>query len=198
TIIFDVGGVIIKYNNFTDYYAGYLAKKTGIDAKEIQRRIECKLLPLFYEAKISSREFYKGVAGAVGISERDVQWTENFAENAKINKQTIGTIRKLKPKYKIAYFSNVDFAVYVLMRKMLAPYDSLFDYKFASCVLRRAKPKAIAFRTVLNKIGIKPEEAVFIDNDPKNVEGARATGIKSVLFKDNKSLEYRLEKLVEL
>ncbi|MEM0146987.1 MAG: HAD-IA family hydrolase [Candidatus Micrarchaeaceae archaeon] len=194
-IIFDVGGVIIKYNNYTDYYLGYLAKKTGISAKEIQRRVESRLLPLFYTAKISKAEFYRRLAKSIGISEREVRWSDNFVERARINKQTIRTIKRLKHKYVIAYFSNVDYAVYVHMREMLKPYSALFDFKFTSCTLHIAKPKVNAFRIVLRKMGALASNTLFIDNDIKNVYGARTAGIKSVLFKDNTKL---LEDLARL
>ncbi|MEM3859026.1 MAG: HAD family phosphatase [Candidatus Micrarchaeaceae archaeon] len=193
-IIFDVGGVIIKYDN-SDYYSNYLAKKTGLDAKEIRRRIESRLLPLFAVAQISKAEFYKGVAKAVGISEKGVKWTDYYAKHAKINEQTINTIKRLKHKYTIAYFSNVDTAMYARMREKLNPYAALFDFKFASCELRAAKPDAAAFRTVLKKMGARASDTLFIDDCAEYVQGARTIGMNAILFKDNNSLSKELERM---
>ncbi|MEM3828160.1 MAG: HAD family phosphatase [Conexivisphaerales archaeon] len=193
-IIFDVGGVIIKYDN-SDYYSNYLAKKTGLDAKEIQRRIESSLLPLFAVAQISKAEFYKGVAKAVGISEKEVKWADYYANHAKINKQVISLIKRLKRKYKIAYFSNVDAAMYARMREKLNPYAALFDFKFASCKLHVAKPDPVAFRTVLEKMGVHASDTLFIDDCAEYVRGARAIGMKAILFKDNISLIKDLSKI---
>ncbi|MEM3781622.1 MAG: HAD family phosphatase [Candidatus Micrarchaeaceae archaeon] len=194
-IIFDVGGVIINYNNNSYYYSPYLTKETGLSKEEIRKRIETRLLQLFEEARISKAEFCRSLAKSLGISQSRVRWAETFEEQARINMQTIETIRMLKRRYVIAYFSNVDYSRYAHARKMLKPYASLFDFKFASCVLRVAKPKARAFRIVLKRMGAKAEETLFIDDSAKNVLGASTAGLKSVLFKDNKQLRKDLHRL---
>ncbi|MGC9037581.1 MAG: HAD family hydrolase [Candidatus Micrarchaeia archaeon] len=193
--IFDMGGVVVDYSNYRDYYAGYLQKELGVDAELARKIVEGELLPKFYEAKIPARKFYDEMAERLGIRKKEVKWVENFVERAKVNAKTINTIKRLKPKYTTAFFSNVDNAVYVKMLKLMAPYMHLFDYHFASCKLGIAKPKHAAFRLVLSKMDVKPKEAVFIDNDKNNIKGAREIGIKAILFKNNMQLDKDLRRL---
>ena len=44
------------------------------------------------------------------------------------------------------------------------------------------KPNKDIFEHLLNKYGLHAEDCVFIDDSEKNVNGARAAGIKAILF----------------
>jgi 2-haloacid dehalogenase len=44
------------------------------------------------------------------------------------------------------------------------------------------------FEYLCSRCDILPEETVFIDDNPKNVEGARAVGLHAILFTDADSL----------
>ena len=45
-----------------------------------------------------------------------------------------------------------------------------------------AKPEPAAYRIILERTGVRPEEALFIDDDPENVEAARSVGMAGILF----------------
>ena len=46
------------------------------------------------------------------------------------------------------------------------------------------------------KLKVKPEEIVFIDDEEKNIEAARQASLKIVLFKDNQSLFTKLKTIL--
>lgn len=54
------------------------------------------------------------------------------------------------------------------------------------------KPDAAIYRLALNRFGLQADEAVFIDDNEANVAGARALGIRSILFKDAASTRAEL------
>ena len=45
-----------------------------------------------------------------------------------------------------------------------------------------AKPDPAIYRHVLKELGTQPEETLFIDDKPVNVEAALALGMKGILF----------------
>ena len=45
------------------------------------------------------------------------------------------------------------------------------------------KPGREIFDEVVRRIGVRPEEILFIDDSIANVEGARAAGLNAVLYK---------------
>ncbi len=55
------------------------------------------------------------------------------------------------------------------------------------------KPDARLYRILLDRFGLKAEECVFIDDNPANVAGAEAVGIKGILFKNEKQLRAELD-----
>lgn len=61
-------------------------------------------------------------------------------------------------------------------------YEALFDRTFYSFEVGLAKPDPEYFLTVVDALGVRPEEAVFVDDMLSNVQGAREAGLRAVLF----------------
>jgi putative hydrolase of the HAD superfamily len=61
-------------------------------------------------------------------------------------------------------------------------YQDLFDRTFYSFEVGLRKPDPAYFRTVVDALGVRPEEAVFVDDMLANVLGAREAGLRAVLF----------------
>ena len=59
---------------------------------------------------------------------------------------------------------------------------SHFDGLVLSGPLGIIKPSAEIFHYLLNQYDLKPEETIFIDDNPNNIAGAKAVGIHSYLF----------------
>ncbi len=59
-----------------------------------------------------------------------------------------------------------------------------------------AKPEAEIFQRLMDRYEVKPEEAVFIDDSPKNVEGAQAVGMKAIHFRSPMQLREELAELL--
>jgi len=57
-----------------------------------------------------------------------------------------------------------------------------FDVLVWSYQLHMAKPDAAIYRHTLQKLGTAPQETLFIDDRPVNVEAARALGIQAIEF----------------
>ncbi len=62
------------------------------------------------------------------------------------------------------------------------PYDDHFDAQFHSFRMGLAKPDPAYFAHIVEELGIEPAEAVFVDDMPANVTGARAAGLRAVHF----------------
>lgn len=66
--------------------------------------------------------------------------------------------------------------------KPMLPLDQLFDDVVDSSEVGLRKPDPAIFQLALGRLGVEAGEAVFVDDAPGNVEGARAVGIRSVLI----------------
>jgi len=59
------------------------------------------------------------------------------------------------------------------------------------------KPGAEIFRRALARLDVAPEEAVFVDDRPPNVEGARRVGMYAVHFTDPLEAREALQRLLQ-
>jgi putative hydrolase of the HAD superfamily len=57
-----------------------------------------------------------------------------------------------------------------------------FDVLVWSYQLHMAKPDPAIYQHTLMELGVRPEEALFLDDRPVNVEAAQALGIKAIVF----------------
>lgn len=57
-----------------------------------------------------------------------------------------------------------------------------------------SKKEPAYFLKALADLGVAPERALFIDDNPGNVERARALGMKAILYADRESFERELER----
>lgn len=109
-----------------------------------------------------------------------------------IDQQVIDLIKKLKPDYKIGLLSN---STKGYIRQILEEQEitDLFDEIIVSSEAGVTKPNSKIFNLTLEKLEVKPDEAIFIDDNDYNVEAARNLGIESILYTDLASLKEKLE-----
>ncbi len=101
----------------------------------------------------------------------------------------------LKPKYKIGLLSNV--GDNWLTDIFTTDQNSVFDEVALSYEIGHSKPEKGAYQAIIDRLGVKPDEAIFIDDQPKYVSGAKHFGIKSVHFKNTQQAIYDLELLLK-
>jgi putative hydrolase of the HAD superfamily len=102
-------------------------------------------------------------------------------------------IRHLHGHYKLAVLSNSPPG----LARWLADWAilDLFDVVFCSGDQGVVKPDPAAFEWTLKRLGVAPEEAVFIDDTLGHVEAARALGLHGIHFTTAEELARRLEDL---
>lgn len=94
---------------------------------------------------------------------------------------------------KIAILSNMGEELLSYMRQNFAWLDG-FHHLTWSCELNLIKPMAAIYEHTLEKLNVRADEALFIDDRLENVEGARALGIHSLLFRGFRHLQEDLQR----
>lgn len=80
-----------------------------------------------------------------------------------------------------AIVSNMGNAVHEHMERELG-WLGRFDVLVWSYQLKMAKPAPAIYRYALERLGTQPEETLFIDDRPENVDTAIALGMKGLIF----------------
>ena len=101
-------------------------------------------------------------------------------------------VKELKAKgFRIFGLSNWSVETFALVRTVY-PVLNLMEDMVISGIERVMKPDPRIFQLALQRFGIKAEETVFIDDNPKNVAAANAMGITGILFESKEQLEEEL------
>lgn len=95
-------------------------------------------------------------------------------------------LRQLKQQYKIYMLSNTNS---IMWRSRIAEdfrqegleREDYFDGIVTSFEAKSIKPDAKIFHTVVEKLGINPEETLFLDDSQKNLDAAAELGFKTLL-----------------
>jgi putative hydrolase of the HAD superfamily len=67
-----------------------------------------------------------------------------------------------------------------------------FTAFFTSCYLRARKPDPLIYQLALGITQRAPEECIFVDDRPANLEPAKALGIETILFRSAEELRASL------
>jgi FMN phosphatase YigB (HAD superfamily) len=91
-------------------------------------------------------------------------------------------------RYKIYLFSNTNLIHYIAFQQTFQQAtgrDTLDDYfikAWYSHNLRMRKPYPESFRQLLELENLDAAETLFIDDTPKNIEGAKEVGLQTILL----------------
>jgi putative hydrolase of the HAD superfamily len=138
------------------------------------------------EGKLTGNEFWRKIArdGGLGLSDPIIEelnrWDARMWTNE--NPAMLEWQAALKKRgFLTAIVSNMGDAVLAYME---TKFDWLprFDVLVWSYQLGLAKPDPAIYRYVLEKLGARPEETLFIDDRRENVTAAIAMGMKGIVF----------------
>lgn len=116
-----------------------------------------------------------------------------FADEA-INDDVLQLLHKLHGWHKLAVLSNSP----PRLSQWLEDWGilDLFDVVICSGDEGVAKPDLAIFELTLARLGVAPEEAVFIDDSPGHVAAARTLGVQGIEFTTAEALERDLDGLL--
>jgi putative hydrolase of the HAD superfamily len=143
--------------------------------------------------EITKLDFIKGMASISGKSFDQVAASIN--KNLP-NKQLLGYIKtELKPKYKISILSNSgdDYT-----KLLLAPDDvKMFDDIVLSYRFKIIKPQPEIFELAAQRLGVQPQECLFVDDSNNHCAGAQKVGMKTIFYQDFPSFKQKIEQVLE-
>jgi len=185
--IFDMGGVLTYNTDVFPTIINYL----GITEEEFITYSGENLRKLL-NGKISTNEFWTKFSLKYGKKVKEELFGKFF--NPKLNDGTKDLIKQLKDISRVVCGTNTLDSHYYYHLKH-GDYD-IFDTVYASNIIGLLKPDPDFYWYILKSEGVKPEEAVFIDDTEENVLSAQEIGINSILFTDSDSLKTRLKNLM--
>ena len=110
---------------------------------------------------------------------------ETFFEHLKPNDELFAFMRTLRERgYRMAILTNNVREWEPLWRSML-PVDELFEVVVDSGFEGVRKPDRRIYEVTLDRLGVAPEAALFVDDTEVNCDAARTLGMHAVWFRSN-------------
>lgn len=140
--------------------------------------------------------FWEAVGPRLGLRtlEQIDAFRRRFEADEAPNEEVVGLIRRLHGRCRLAVLSNSPPG----LSRRLEQWGILdcFDAVFCSGEEGVAKPDPRAYLVPLERLGVEPAQAVFIDDEAVNVDQARRLGLRAVLFTGFDSLLEELEEFL--
>ena len=182
-VYFDLGGVILRTEDKGPRTK--LAESLGLDYDGMDRAVfGSESSRQASVGIISEEQHWQNAVRALDLPESEIpRIIEIFFAGDQIDHALVGFMRSLRPATKVGLISNAwsGLREWILDHK----FDDTFDYMTMSAEVGFAKPDARIYLHALEKLNVRPEEAIFVDDMPANVEGAKALGMRGVLFKSS-------------
>lgn len=189
-VIFDLGGVIVNIKPFVDEV---LTVFQPVNKDEFWEEVNIEAVSLC-KGEISLLQFWRNVAQKRGKNIPDSVLKELWAIDSEsppcLNEGIPEIITSLKRKHKLAIVSNT-MREHKIDKKGIF---ELFDVIILSHEVGLTKDDKAVFLLVADKLGVTPQECVFIDDIHQFVEVAHSVGMKGIFFENAEQLQSDLRK----
>jgi HAD superfamily hydrolase (TIGR01509 family) len=144
--------------------------------------------PRFPEAiggQIPESALWQAVAETLGLEATPWQTLADAWSSAVcVNSELLAVLHSLRPRYKTAILTNAPSE----MRRLVTDrfhLDREVDAILISAEERLRKPQAEFYRLAATRLGVQPDDALFIDDEARYIAGAQAVGMRGVQFLDS-------------
>lgn len=186
-VVFDFGGVLVR----TFDYTGRRKWETRLGL------VQGGLEEVVFNSDVATRAMLGHVpesavwehAGALFrvAAEELEQLQADFWAGDALDEELVQFLAKLRPRYRTGILSNAWSGARDVFVGRLG-LDRAVDGIIISAEERLAKPDERIYHLAAERLGIRPGEAIFVDDLQVNVEGARAAGMYGILFQSREQV----------
>jgi epoxide hydrolase-like predicted phosphatase len=180
-VIFDFGGVLVRMEDLSGQrkWEKRLGLREG-DLADAVFRSEVTDRSMIGEATEADVWNHVGASYGLNDQERD-ELRRDFWSGDQLDAELVRFLRGLRPRCKSAILSNAWPGSREIFNQKFGLGD-VVNEMIISAEERVAKPDARIYQITLSRLGVQPEDAIFVDDLAENVRGARAIGIPSIRF----------------
>lgn len=194
TVVFDLGNVLIDWN------PRHLYRKIFADEAEMEYFLTHVCNSEWNEKQDAGRPWVEAVAEAgarfpqyeAAIRAYHERWPETL--NGALE-DSVALLKRLKNQgVRVLALTNWSNETFHFAEEQF-PFLQEFEGIVVSGYEQLIKPDPRIFNLLIERYGLNPAQTVFVDDSPRNVEGARAVGLHAVQFSNAAKLEEALAQL---
>src|ERR1700730_11090484 len=193
-VVFDIGGVL---EVTPDLHVTQLwERRLGLPAGELGQRMH-DVWASGSIGTITEDDVAQATRDRLGLDEQRLAafmadiWREYLGT---ANTELIEYARQLRPRYRTGILSN-SFVGARAREQAAYGFEDLVDEIVYSHEAGMSKPAPRSYALVCARLGVHPQEAVFLDDTDRCVGGARDAGLHAIQYQDNAQAIEEIEKL---
>lgn len=181
SIVWDMGGVILRTKNPT--IREQLAEQHDMTRHELEKLVfDSETARLAETGQISGVQHWKQIGDHLNLDPNQLlDFKQAFWEGDEVDGELVDYIRSQRPQYHSGLLSNAWLETRSHVKKYLNFLDA-FDVSIFSAEVGLAKPDPKIYYLILELLGVKAHETIFIDDMKFNVSGAQAVGMHAIQF----------------
>lgn len=178
-VVFDVGGVLCNWEDICREYASEIAM-------DYDKFLETFLIISFDPQTGSDLgymtidEFFIKLTAVLGVPEKAWEWRRKYVPGLKRIEPTYELLDELKGRFRLAVLTNSKIGLWDEWQE--GNLRKHFDIIVDSSEVHVLKPDEKIYRILLERLGLKPSECLYIDDFPEYVAAAKKLGFKTVHF----------------
>lgn len=200
-IVFDLGGVVLALS-----YEQAVKRFEEIGLKDARQRLDAfeqkGIFGDLESGRISAEDFRRGLSLLIGreltMEECYTAWHGYVDYVPKRNLEALLSLRARG--YKVFLLSNTNPFMMQWADKDFDgeghPISYYFDAMYLSYQCKVMKPRREIFEIMLHNEQLQPDETIFVDDSPRNVEAAATLGIKTLCPQNNEDWTAPLEAML--
>ena len=184
-ILFDIGGVVVINNqiNYEDF-----DKELSLEKGSVKKIIDDCFHKSAKGEKIEIKNYIETTYKNTITFEQYNNVLKKIYGAEKVNEELVEWINNHKTQFHIHALSNNTKALKKLLTDKFDIVE-IFEHIFNSAEIGLAKPDPKLFTYVLDKLGAKAKECLFVDDNLHNTEAAKALGFHVVHFTNFKEFK---------
>jgi HAD superfamily hydrolase (TIGR01549 family) len=193
-ILFDLGGIFlnIDYQKTEQAFVDLGVKNFG---QLFSQQFSNTLFESLETGKIAPDEFYEAFRKETNMSlpNKAIEHAWN-AMLLDFPKERLDWLQIVAQQYPVYLFSNTNLIHYQSFIKDFVnqfPGEDFNDYfrkAYYSHELGLRKPYPESYLKIMELENLDPSETLFIDDTPKNIEGAKSAGLQTILLNDGRTV----------
>jgi epoxide hydrolase-like predicted phosphatase len=194
-VIFDFGGVLMRTEDLfgrQKWETTFSLPPWGLARIVFESEVSVRAM----RGEVPETEAWRHVAEAFGLNAAQLEEMQrDFWSGDHLDARLVAFLRDLRPRYKTAILSNAWGNARRLFEEL--GLDQVVDAMIISAEEGVLKPDARIYQIALERLGVRPAEAVFVDDFVENVAAARALGMAAVHFRDADQAMAEVEQYLE-
>jgi putative hydrolase of the HAD superfamily len=197
-VISDFGGVLVRTR--TEGSRRALEQRLGLPPNTIDARVFSSDLSLKAMCgEVSEDELWRTLERELDLPRFGMTWQEfqrEFFVEDFLDEELVALIRSVRPALKTGLISNAWDGLREVLRTRV-PIADVFDVLVISAEEKIAKPDPRIYHLALQRLGVQPHEAIFLDDFVENIHAANALGLIGVHFQSSAQAQRDIRALLD-